>query len=58
MEKSVSIIGLDAGELPWLRLVVGLLRHPDPAMSELIRQALIYLNETAYEPERPADQAR
>jgi hypothetical protein len=47
MAKPVSMIGIDPSELRWLRMLVLLLRHPDPTMSELVRQALIYLNEGA-----------
>ena len=47
MAKSVAVIGIDPSELHWLRMALSLLRHPDPTMSELVRQALVYLNETA-----------
>jgi hypothetical protein len=61
MAKSVSMIGIDSGELRWMRLLLLLLRHSDPAMRELTRQALIYLAETAQhrgEPQvRPLDHA-
>lgn len=40
-------IGVSAEELRWLRMLVGLLRHPDPAVPELARQALLYLMEAA-----------
>jgi hypothetical protein len=45
--KSVSVIGIDPSELRWLRMLLLLLRHPDPCMSELARQALLYLTEAA-----------
>jgi hypothetical protein len=48
MAKSVSMIGIDPGELRWLRMLLFLLRHPDPGMSELARQALLYLAENAH----------
>jgi hypothetical protein len=48
MSQKVSVIGLCPDELPWLRMLVTLLRHPDPTVPELARQALIYLS-------RPAD---
>jgi hypothetical protein len=48
MSQKVSVIGLCPDELPWLRMLVALLRHPDPTVPELARQALIYLS-------RPAD---
>jgi hypothetical protein len=44
MTKSVSMIGIDPGELRWVRLLVSLLRHPDPTMPELAREALLYLS--------------
>ncbi len=42
-----SVIGVEPYELPWLRVLVALLRHPDPAVPELARQALLYLAESA-----------
>ncbi|HLK67616.1 MAG TPA: hypothetical protein VKU19_29470 [Bryobacteraceae bacterium] len=47
MNKTVSVIGLDAAELRWIRMLVSLLRHPDPSVAELARQALTYLTEAA-----------
>jgi len=38
-----ALIGIEPCELPWLRVLVALLRHPDPAVPELARQALVYL---------------
>ena len=38
------MIGLQPGELRWVRMLVALLRHPDPAVAELTRQALLYLS--------------
>jgi hypothetical protein len=61
MAKSVFVAGVDPSELPWLRILLHLLRHPDPGMPELARQALLYLTEAAREraqPEgRPLDHA-
>jgi len=37
------MIGLDPREIQWLRLVVALLRHPDPVVGEVAREALRYL---------------
>jgi hypothetical protein len=37
------VIGVDPGELPWLRRLLFLLRHPDPLTVEMARQALLYL---------------
>jgi len=41
------MIGIQTSELRWMRLLVSLLRHPDPTVPELTRQALVYLTETA-----------
>ena len=48
MTKTVSVIGLDAAEIRWIRLLVSLLRHPDPSVPELARQALVYLTDAAH----------
>ena len=45
----VAVIGVDQNELRWLRTLVGLLRHPDPSVPELARQALLYLSGAAEE---------
>jgi hypothetical protein len=47
MKKTVSVIGLDAAEIHWIRMLVTLLRHPDPSVPELARQALLYLTDAA-----------
>jgi len=47
MAKTVSIIGVRNHELHWVRRLLALLRHPDPAMAELARQAMQYLTEAA-----------
>lgn len=41
------MIGLDPREIQWLRLVVELLRHSDPVVREVAREALRYLEELA-----------
>jgi hypothetical protein len=41
--KNTGIIGLTAGELGYVRLLIGFLRHPDPVVAETARQALAYL---------------
>ena len=46
MPQKVSVIGLCPDELPWMRMLVALLRHPDPTVPELARQALLYLSGT------------
>ena len=45
MAKTVPIIGVETGELRWLRMLIALLRHPDPDVPELARQALLYLTD-------------
>lgn len=47
MRPSVSMIGLSPDELPWIRTLIALLRHPDPVLPELTRQALLYLSRTS-----------
>jgi hypothetical protein len=47
MPKDVYIIGTHPDELKWVRMLVALLRHPDPIVVELTRQALIYLTKSA-----------
>lgn len=44
MPRTVPMIGLAPDELPWVRSLVALLRHPDPTIPELARQALLYLS--------------
>ncbi len=41
------MIGLDASEVEWIRLLVKLLRDPDPLVPELARQALEYVHNVA-----------
>jgi hypothetical protein len=47
MTQNVSMIGINANELRWIRTLVQLLRHPDPSVPELTRQALLYMSEAA-----------
>jgi len=60
--NTVPLIGVEAQELYWLRMLVSLLRHPDPSVPELIRQALLYLTEAARKENRrspqPCDRTR
>ncbi len=62
MSKTVPIIGIDPEELPLIRLFVKLLRHPDPRVPELARQAVLYLNDAAAgretAPSEPINHAR
>ena len=41
------MIGLSPDELPWIRTLLALLRHPDPTVPELARQALLYVSRAA-----------
>ncbi|HKW96640.1 MAG TPA: hypothetical protein VJN43_02855 [Bryobacteraceae bacterium] len=45
--RDCSMIGLERSELEWVRLLVKLLRHPDPLAPELARQALAYVETVA-----------
>ena len=47
MTTTVSVIGIEPTEIRWIRILVALLRHPDPSMPELARQALVYLTDAA-----------
>ncbi len=49
MAKTVSVIGIEDSELRWIRTLIVLLRHPDPSIPELARQALTYLTASAGE---------
>jgi hypothetical protein len=57
MSRSVPMIGLAPEELPWVRSLIALLRHSDPTVPELARQALLYLARAA-ENTRPAGPAQ
>ncbi len=50
----LAIVGLTPDELYWLRVLAGLLRHPDPVVPELARQALRYVQTAAGESGRTA----
>ena len=45
MAKTVPMIGIDPAELGWIRLLVALLRHPDPVVPELTRHALQHIEQ-------------
>jgi hypothetical protein len=47
MRSELPVIGVEREELRWLRTLVWLLRHPDPSVPELARQALLYLTGAA-----------
>jgi hypothetical protein len=57
MADTVTMIGISAAELRWVRTLVQLLRHPDPSVPELTRQALVYMMDaaarTSHEPSIP-----
>ena len=48
MANTVPVIGIDPAELAWIRMLVLLLRHPDPIVPELTRQALRYVEAVAF----------
>jgi hypothetical protein len=43
----MSVIGIDPDELRWVKIMVSLLRHPNPGIPELARQALQFLVQAA-----------
>jgi len=45
--SQLSMIGLEPGEIQWLRLVIALLRHPDPLVRQVACEALRYLEDMA-----------
>jgi len=47
MGKTVPVLGIEPAELDCVRTLVALLRHPDPVVPELTRQALRYLEGAA-----------
>jgi hypothetical protein len=47
LSKPVSMIGIEPDELRWVKILVSLLRHPNPGIPELARQALQYLVQAA-----------
>jgi hypothetical protein len=53
MGHTVRMIGIEPEELPWQRLLTSLLRHPDPVVPELARQALLYLQNAATQASTP-----
>jgi hypothetical protein len=52
---NTALIGVENHELGWLRLLLFLLRHPDPSVPELTRQALLYLEGAAGSKADPRD---
>lgn len=49
MSQTTAVIGISSEELRWIRMLVALLRHADPSLPELTRQALLYLSHSAGE---------
>jgi hypothetical protein len=47
LSKPVSVIGIEPDELRWVKIMVSLLRHPNPGIPELARQALQHLVQAA-----------
>jgi hypothetical protein len=58
MSRTTAMIGIRPEELRWIRLLLALLRHPDPGMHELARQALLYLSQSADRPAASLPDAR
>jgi hypothetical protein len=58
MAKTVAMVGLEPGELAWVRTVVSLLRHPDPLVAEVVQQALRYLERSVREQAQTRSEAR
>ena len=58
MSQTTAVIGICPEELRWIRMLVTLLRHPDPSLPELARQALLYLSRSASESAVPSAPVR
>ncbi|HLI87024.1 MAG TPA: hypothetical protein VKV17_24165 [Bryobacteraceae bacterium] len=58
MSPTTAVIGIQPEELRWIRILVALLRHPDPGMPELARQALLYLSQSADQSAAPLSASR
>jgi hypothetical protein len=58
MSQTTAIIGISPDEIQWIRMLVALLRHSDPTLPELTRQALLYLSNSAGETAVPPPSAR
>jgi len=48
------MIGIEPAELRWVRTLISLLRHPNPGIPELARQALLHLVQAAIERTPPS----
>jgi hypothetical protein len=58
MSRTTAMIGIQTDELRWIRMLLALLRHPDPGMPELARQALLYLAQSADQTAAPLSGTR
>lgn len=58
MAQTTAVIGIGSEELRWIRMLVALLRHPDPSLPELARQALLYLSDSAGDLATPSSSPR
>jgi len=58
MSQTTAVIGISSEELRWIRMLVALLRHSDPTLPELARQALLYLSHSAGEAVVPGPSIR
>jgi hypothetical protein len=58
MKPTTAVIGIHPEELRWIRLLVSLLRNPDPGTPELARQALLYLSQSASQTASPLSELR
>jgi hypothetical protein len=58
MSQTTAVIGISSEELRWIRMLVALLRHSDPSLPELTRQALLYLSHSAGEAAVPSPPVR
>jgi hypothetical protein len=58
MSQTTAVIGISSEELRWIRMLVALLRHPDPSLPELVRQALLYLSQSAGDAAVPSPPVR
>jgi hypothetical protein len=45
--NNVCMIGLQSAELEWVKRLVTLLRHPDPVVPAVAKEALAYLESLA-----------
>lgn len=57
MAQTTAVIGISPEELHWIRMLLALLRHSDPTLPELARQALMYLSHSAGEAAVPSSPA-